>query len=128
MDLISTGVSEVSFSVSQGQAPLALESLQRVQAADPSVFERVSVEQGLTNVALVGQDGLHAAHLARAFSALAAAGIQPLASSCARSQLSLWFLVPHAQSRRCMEALHRAFFEERFAAGARVVEPAASTF
>lgn len=111
VDLISTGVSEVNFSISQSQAPAALEALQRVQAADPSLFERITLEQGLSNVALVGQDGLSAANLARALAAVDAVGIQPLALSCPRSRISLSFIVSAGQSQQCLLALHRAFFE-----------------
>ncbi len=111
VDLISTGVSEVNFSVSQSQAPAALEALQRVQASDPSLFERITVEQGLCSVALVGQDGLSAANLARALTAADAIGIQPLALSCPRSRISLSFIVSAGQSQQCLLALHRAFFE-----------------
>lgn len=111
VDVISTGVSEVSFSVSARQAPLALEALQRVQAADPSLFERITVEQGLCNVALVGQEGLSAGHLSRALAAVDAAGVQPLALSCPRSRISLSLIVSAHQSLPCLTALHRIFFE-----------------
>ncbi len=111
VDLISTGVSEVSFSMSQHQAPAALQALEQLKATDGSLFEHVEVEDGLSNVALVGQDALSAGVLARAFSVVDQAGLSPLAVSCARSRISLSFIVAQAHGLACLSALHRAFFE-----------------
>lgn len=128
VDLISTGVSEVSFSVSQAQAAVALRALSLLQASDASLFERVDVEEGLSNVALVGQAALSARHLAQAFSVVDQAGITPLAVSCARSRISLSFIVSRRDALSCLTALHAAFFEsaQLSAAPRPVTSPALS--
>jgi aspartokinase/homoserine dehydrogenase 1 len=113
VDLISTGVSEITFSVSKKHAKKARMALEKVWLEDKSVFEEITEQNELSHLALVGEGCVNSTNLSRAMERLSREEISPVALSCPQSRISISVIVKSTEAKKALSALHNEFFEER---------------